>query len=61
MEKTQKGHKKVFYNNLRSPTQADHSSRRSHYSQVFLILLSCFSCGKIEESLVTYNVSKPGI
>ena len=47
-------HNTVFYNYLRSPTQADHSSRRSQYSHVFSILLSCFNCGKFKKTLVCY-------
>ena len=47
------GHKKVSYNYLGSPTQGDHNSRRTQYSQVFFILFSCFSCGKFEKTIVT--------
>ena len=43
-------------NYLGSPTQADHILRRPQYSHVFFILLSSFSCGKFEKTLVTCNV-----
>ena len=52
-------HNKVSYNHLESPTQADHNSRRSHYSPVFSFLFSCSSCGKLENTLVTFNLQKP--
>ena len=44
------------YNYVGSSTQADHVSWRLQYSHVFFILLSCFSCGKFEKTLVTCNI-----
>ena len=52
-------HNKVSYNFFRSPTQADQSSRRWHYSSIFfthIVLFSCFRCGKLENTFVPYNV-----
>ena len=54
------GHKKVSYEYLGSPTQADHNSRRSRYSPLFTILFRCFSCGKFQKALVTCIIQKPG-
>ena len=54
-------HNKVSYNYLRSPTQADHNAWRPQYSHVFFVMVSYFSCGKFEKSLVTCNVWKPGL
>ena len=49
-------HNKVSYNCLESLTQADHNLKRSQYSHVFSTLLTCFSYGKFEKTLVTCNV-----
>ena len=54
-------HVKFSHNYLRSPTQADHILWRPQYWHVFFILLSCFSGGKFEKTLVNSNVKKPGL
>ena len=44
---------KVSDNYVGSPTQADCNSRNHNIHTYFLF--SCFSCGKVEKTLVTLN------
>ena len=48
----------VSNNYFESPTQTDHNSRRPRCSQIIFILFSCFSCGRFEKTLVTWNLWK---